>query len=129
MHQNDIAEILKKITGRRTPDKFGQPFIKIFEQAYSGNKEEILAASYTCSLFLSCLIAKMPSEPLRTFTYYTKERCSRFSFNCNMYETLFAKVEECDLNDICLLDGNKEESYRTLTKQDIFEAFDFYTNQ
>ena len=129
MYQNDISEKLRKITGREIPDRFGQPFIKIFEQAYSGSLDEILAAAYTCSLFLSCLMAKMPSEPLRTFTYYTKERCGRFSFNCNMYETLFAKTEDRDLNDIPLLNENKEERSYTLSKQEVFEAFDFYTNR
>lgn len=129
MQQSDIAEKLKTITGNVIPDGFGQPFLKIFGQSYDGSREEIETAAYTCSLFLSCLIAKMPTEPLHTFIYCTKERYSRFSFNCNMYETLFSKIGSQELENIPLLDNGKEIMTCTLTKQDIFEAFDFYTNQ
>ena len=129
MYRSYIAEKLKRIIGNEIPEGFGQPFLKIFELTYEGSREEIEAAAYSCSLFLSCLIAKMPTEVLHTFIYSTKERCSRFSFNCNMYETLFSKTVSQDLENIPLLDNEKEIAEYTLTKQEIFEAFDFYTNQ
>lgn len=129
MHQSNIAKKLKTIIGNEVPDGFGQPFLKIFGLSYDGSPEEIETAAYTCSLFLSCLIAKMPTGTLHKFIYSTKERYSRFSFNCNMYETLFSITASQDLENIPLLDSRKEVMTRTLTKQDIFEAFDFYTNQ
>ncbi|MBO7301707.1 MAG: hypothetical protein J6U58_03255 [Bacteroidaceae bacterium] len=129
MPNNDITNKLKEIAGTEICDKFGEPFIKIFEQAYNGKKEEVLTAAYTCSLFLSSLLTKMPTTTLHTFIYYTKERYSRFSFNCNMYETLFDKIESKELENTPLLDKEKKITTYSLTKQDIFEAFDFYTNQ
>ena len=128
MHEEDIKKKLEELVGKEIYNEFGQPFTKIFEQAYNGNKNDIQVAAYTCSLFLSCLLAKMPTVILNTFVYYTKERDSRFSFNCNMYETLFTKIEGTDLENIPLFSEKKELARHTLTKQDIFEAFDFYTN-
>ena len=129
MPQNDITKRLEEIARTEICDSFGQPFIKIFKNTYNGKREEILAAAYTCSLFLSCLLYKMPTEILHTFVYYTKERFCRFSFNCNMYETLFSKMEINDLQDVHLLNGKQESVTCTLTRKEIFEAFDFYTNR
>ena len=129
MFATNIAKKLEELIGKEIHPDFGQPFIKIFEQTYSGKHEEVLAAAYCCSLFLSCLLAKMPTEILHTFTYYTKERYHRFSFNCKMYETLFAKTGSNDLKSIYLINEKREGFTRSCSKQDIFEAFDFYTNQ
>lgn len=128
MHEEDIKKKLEELIGKNICNEFGQPFIKIFEQAYNSKTKEVLVAAYTCSLFLSCLLSKMPTSFLNTYVYYTKERYSRFSFNCNMYETLFSKIKVTDLENIPLFNEKKELGTHALTKQDIFEAFDFYTN-
>ncbi len=128
MSEEDVRKKIEESVGNNICDEFGQPFIKIFERTYNGDRKEILVASYTCSLFLSYLLAQMPTAHLNTFVYYTKERYSRFSFNCNMYETLFSKINSDDLENIPLLDKKKEFHTHSLTKQEIFEAFDFYTN-
>ena len=128
--KNDITGNLCRIAGITEPDeKFGEPFIKAFSMFAPQSHDEILVASYTCTLFLSVFFNNFQTEKLHTFVHYTKEHYSRFSFNCNMYETLFSKIGSRELENIPLLDNGKEIMTCTLTKQDIFEAFDFYTNQ
>ena len=128
MHEEDIKKKLEELVGKEIYNEFGQPFTKIFEQAYNGNKNDIQVAAYTCSLFLSCLLAKMPTVILNTFVYYTKERYSRFSFNCNMYESIFSNIDAEELRAVALFDKDGKPATRECTKQDILEAFDFYTN-
>ena len=109
-------------------ENFGEPFIKAFSKFMVHSNEATLSASYTCSLFLSVIFNKFPSEKLHTFVHFTKERYHRFSFNCNMYESIFSHINEEDLTAVVLLDKEGNTSHRACSKQDIFEAFDFYTN-
>lgn len=108
--------------------KFGEPFIKAFSAFIPDEEEKILAASYTCALFLSAIFNGLPTAKLNTFVHLTKEQYRRFSFNCKIYEDIFSHIGIDDLESVALLDKNGNHSLRTCTKNDIFEAFDFYTN-
>lgn len=127
--KNDITGNLCRIAGITEPDeKFGEPFIKAFSMFAPQSHDEILVASYTCTLFLSVFFNNFPTEKLHTFVHYTKEHYSRFSFNCKMYEEIFSHMNEDDLKAVVLLDKERNFILRQCSKQDIFEAFDFYTN-
>jgi hypothetical protein len=91
-------------------------------------EEKVLAAAYTCSLFLSAILKGFPTAKLHTFVHFTKENVQRFSFNCKMYEEIFSHMNEDDLKAVVLLDKERNFIRRQCSKQDIFEAFDFYTN-
>ena len=107
---------------------FGEPFIKAFSEFMPDEEEKVLVASFTCSIFLSAILYKFPTEKLHTFVHFTKEHYQRFSFNCKMYDSIFSHMEECDLENVALLDREGKHTNRHCTKQEIFEAFDFYTN-
>ena len=46
-----------------------------------------------------------------------------------LYEKIYSEIAPESLNAVLLLDEDYEEKIFALTKHDIFEAFDFYTNQ
>lgn len=125
----DIAEAFEKITGTVPPIDFGEPFKTAFSKLYNGEKDEIAAAAYTCTLFLSAILEKYPTERLHTFVHYIQENYNRFDFNCNMYDTIFKNMDSERLKSVCLLKSNNDTTLRECKKEDIFEAFDFYTNR
>lgn len=128
-NRQEITDTLCRIVGLTELDsKFGEPFIKAFGKITQQNHDVVLVASYTCSLFLSVIFNKIKTEQLHTFVHFTKEHYSCFSFNCNMYENIFSHINDDDLKSVALLNKEKRFIHRQCSKQDIFEAFDFYTN-
>ena len=125
----DIAEAFEKITGIVPPTNFGEPFKTAFSRLYNGEEDEIAAAAYTCALFLSAILEKYSTERLHTFVHYIQENYNRFAFNCNMYDTIFKNMDFEKLKSVCLLKSNNDTILRECKKEDIFEAFDFYTNR
>jgi hypothetical protein len=125
----EIDNIFERILGITPPKGFGEPFTTAFSRLYHGEREEIAAAAYTCSLFLSAMFEEYSTAKLHTFVHRADEACSRFSFNCNMYETIFSRIESETLKNVCLLGGDNRPKVRECSKEDIFEAFDFYTNR
>jgi hypothetical protein len=127
-HESTIGRALAKIVGKRPDNGFGEPFLTVFGR-FTRNREESGAAAYTCSLFLSVIFEGFPSEKLHTFTHYANEHYSRISFDCSKYEELFTMIPDEALDAVTLVDKNCNPCKRKCCKQDIFEAFDFYTNR
>lgn len=125
---HDIKEVLARITGNRATDEFGEPFIAMFS-AFGVAKENILPAAYICTLFLSAIFNGFPTEKLHTFTRYVRDNCSLSSFDCKMYEKLYASQGSKVYESVLLIDKSGRTLPRNCSKQDIFEAFDFYTNR
>ena len=48
--------------------RFGEPFATAFSRLYHGEREEIAAAAYTCSLFLSAMFEEYPTAKLAVLT-------------------------------------------------------------
>lgn len=127
--KEEISTNLCHITGTQELDEqFGEPFIEAFHKFMPQGKEEIYVAAYTCSLFLSAIFNKFPTEKLHTFVHFTKEQYKRFSFNCRMYDNIYSYITGESLKNVTLLDKDGNSTHRACSKQDIFEAFDFYTN-
>lgn len=124
-----IDQAFEKITGTPLPAGFGEPFATAFQELYDDDIEEIAAAAYTCSLFLSAILEGYPTATLHTFVHHVQESHRRFSFNCNMYETIFCRMNPEMLLSVCLLGCDNLPKLRECNKEDIFEAFDFYTNR
>lgn len=126
-----IDDDFKKIVGTAPPAGFGEPFITAFKKLYNGKPDEISAAAYTCSLFLSAIFEEFPTTTLHTFVHYIQENYKRFSFNCKMYEHIFKEMntDTPQAVSLCLLSNTNLHTTRKCSKEDIFEAFDFYTNR
>lgn len=126
----NLAHIFRSIAGYEPHPMFGEPFMSAFKATYtSGSEEEITAAAYVCSLFLSAISEGFPTERLHTFVNYVKEKCSRFTFDCKMYDTILDKMENDSLRQVALIDSNAHTVFRECSRNDIKEAFDFYTNR
>ena len=128
-HKPDICEAFTTIVGITPPENFGAPFIAAFSKLYKGEKEEVTAAAYTCSLFLSAILEGYPTAQLHTLVHHVQDNYTRFSFNCDMYEKIFKEMDSKDLQRVCLLQECNIPVERECNKEDIFEAFDFYTNR
>ena len=128
-HKLSITTAVERITGTAVPAGFGEPFATAFSRLYKGCADEVTAASFTCSLFLSAILEEYPTTQLHTFVHHVQEHYGRFSFNCNMYETIFGAMDARHLQDVCLLNGDRRPTYHVCSKEDIFEALDFYTNR
>ena len=124
----NLKEAIAAIIGHEVPERFGEPFLTLFREA-SAEKGGNNVAAYICSLYLSAFLEKFPTEKLHTFVRYTKEEYELFSFDCRMYEELYSRISTEDLKNILLIDAHGIPCCRECCKQDIFEAFDFYTNR
>lgn len=122
-------ELLNRVIGDVAHKEFGQPFIAMYEAEFPDMpKEGIIAAAYCCTLFLSVIISKYPSSRLHTFVHNADNEWKRISFNCNRYEKLYSNIVNDNARSICLIDSNGLFAFHNYSKEDIMEAFDFYTN-
>ena len=111
-------------------EDFGEPFLSAFRAVHpQGSEEELKTAAYTCVLFLSTILEGFPTDKLNIFVRHTRDHCSRFTFDCKRYDIIFGFMSPCSLTRVTLLDKNGNICTRECSKQDIFEAFDFYTNR
>ena len=126
---SSIARTFEQITGRIPPKGFGEPFITAFSALYKGDRDEITVAAYTCSLFLSAILTGFPTTKLHTFVHNVQENHRHFSFNCKMYDTIFAQMKPELLSATVMLNSDSNTVRHECEKKDIFEALDFYTNR
>ncbi len=127
---NQGRELLSQITGKSINITFGAPLSDAFSNAFpNASNEANEVVGIICMLYLSHFIAGFPLPALRAFITNIKEEVSLFSFNCKLYEKIYSEIAPESLNAVLLIDEDYEEKIFALTKHDIFEAFDFYTNQ
>lgn len=128
--KSNLALVFRSIAGNEPHPMFGEPFMSAFKATYtSGSEEEITAAAYICSLFLSAISEGFPTEKLHTFVNYVKEKCSRFTFDCKMYDAILDKMGNDSLRHVALIDSNAHTVFRECSRDEMKEAFDFYTNR
>lgn len=124
-----ISESFEKICEVKAPNEFGEPFASAFKALYDGDEDEIQAAAYICSIFLSAIKRGFPTEKLRIFVHYVQENHKRFSFDCRMYDTIIEHIDNKSLKKIQLLDRHYKATEAECSINDIKEALDFYTNR
>ena len=118
--------MLEKITGTIIDKEFGKPFLESFRPLWNDKtEEEIEVAAYVCSLFLSCILAGFSTEKMHTFIHNTRESYSRIMFDCRAYEKLYEMMTK---EPFMLLGSDGRPVVRECGRQEIFEAFDFFTN-
>ncbi len=128
--KENITDALAAIAGNVIHPRFGEPFRSAFAAQYpKGSDEEITAAAYICSLFLSAILEGFSTERLHTFVHYAKDNCSRFTFDCKMYSTLLSAISEESLEQVPLMDRSGGTVFTRCSRDSIMEAFDFYTNR
>jgi len=91
-----------------------------------------VAWGLVCELYLSFKKTGFPQEKLTKTIYFIKENYGVFSFDCNLYERLYElmqhdkKNDSLEVNFTLLSDIGNIKINQTATKEEIFEALDFY---
>ncbi len=124
-----VKDILEGICKKRPCPNFGEPFTTAFKILYSGEEEEISAAAYICSLYLSAVKVKFPTEKLHIFVHRVQEEFKRFYFDCKMYDKITGLIDNAMLKQVSLFDSNCNIINTECSYNDIKEALDFYTNR
>ena len=122
------AELLSLVTRQQAHPEFGQPFTRAFAHFFEKEEasEEVLTTAICCSLFLSSIKQGFPREKLHTYIYNVREDYQLLIFDCKSYEPLHAIMQQ---ELVLLLDENMRYQETEVSKNDIFEAFDFITNR
>ncbi len=126
----DTRLLLERIIGHEIPPTFGEPLITAFGNMFTeAGKESITGAAMICMLYISCTETKMPQSFLRTFYTNLKEEVALFVFDCKKYDKIFELIPNEELSNVNLLNEQTLPQTIRLTKEALFESFDFYTNQ
>jgi hypothetical protein len=121
--------IIARISGSDIAPEFGEALLTAFSSAGFNSKEEQCVAAFSCTLFLSAIIGGFPTEKLHIYVRHTRDNCKRLMFDCKMYEKIYSCIPGEEPKKIALLDKKGECTIHECSKQEFFEAFDFYTNQ
>lgn len=126
---NRPETVLEKIFGSAIHHKFGEPFLDAFRTMYNDGNDDVTAAAYTCSLFLSAIKSGFPTAKLHLFVHYIQENYSRLHFDCSKYDTIIGLIGEERIKRTILADSNLKFAEVECTVKDVAEALDFYTNR
>lgn len=126
-HENGIRKALN----------LGHTFGHAFESLSISKGQPILhgyAVAYglVCELYLSCILTGFPTQKMHQTVRFINENYGKMNINCNEYDTLLALMAHDkknvgnEINFTLLEDIGKLKINQTATKEQIFEAFDFY---
>ncbi|MBR2638323.1 MAG: hypothetical protein IKD40_05735 [Bacteroidaceae bacterium] len=122
--------ILNKVIGENKRANIIDIFyIALKEQFPEQHHEAIYAVSTICSLYISHFRCGFPVMKMRTFNTNIRQEVELPIFDCKIYSSILSSIPEERLINIELYNANCTIEERTLKKQDIIEALDFYTNQ
>lgn len=108
---------------------YESPFDAMFFARFpDADKDGVRALSLICALYLSHLHCCFPLSRFRSVVTLLRENVSLYSFNCNHYDSLYARLSDDDCVNLLLLKDIGEPRSVELHKNDIFDAFDFLTN-
>lgn len=91
-----------------------------------------VAFGLVCELYLSCVKLGFPTNKMRQTVNYIRNVYGTYSFNCNDYDDLFELMKHdkknvsSQINFTLLEDIGKIKIDQTASKEEIFEAFDFF---
>lgn len=130
MIKETIHNILHLVTGSTPPESFGAPLETSFKEFFSAyTAEECKAAAAICMLYISYRKSGFPSDKLRSCICNIDENISKIYFNCNHYDKIMEYIPQEMLHYVPLYNSECSIEHATLTKEDILNAFDFYTNR
>lgn len=125
------AILLKELTRLQNANAIANPLATALHSTFpQADDNEIMAAAIICALYLSHIKEQLPIHILRTYCTAVKETTATIPFDCRMYDSITAALPLH--NDTCpmlLLDTNGIPRSRNITRQDIYDALDFYTNR
>lgn len=129
-NEKDFGKIL---LGEKTATENSQyeiPMTKAFSEHFAPTNEgeSLRAIALIATLYLSTTHCLFPTTLFRASVNYLRENITLPTFNCNHYEELYAKLSDKENIEIILLKGINNFAKINLTKNDIFDTFDFLSN-
>ena len=109
---------------------FENPLERAFVEYFSAveNREGLRAMALIAILYLSVLYCDFPMRFFRVSVNYLRDNIALLSFNCNLYEKLYEKLSNGGCVKIPLFKNIYKFEKINLTKNQIFDAFDFLSN-
>ena len=131
MFLNITNKLIKSVTGKECNIKSIETLERAIATGLSlpDDKENTYAVAAICILYLSHYKLRFPAIKLRAFYTNIREELSLPLFDCKSYNLILANINDNELDVFELIDNNGNIKQVTITKQEIFEALDFYTNQ
>ena len=129
-NEKDFAKIL--LSEKVIPHcaNYENPLEKAFLQHFATikEKENLQALALIATLYLSVIHCGFPTSLLRASIGYLRENVTLPTFNCNHYEKLYEKLSKEECIEIVLFTNIDKFAKINLTKNQIFDAFDFLSN-
>ncbi len=127
----DPYKILQAIVHSETKNElFGIPLKEAFTRCFENMETtRCNATAIICLLYLSHRLAGFPIEKLRMAIYNIQENCPLLEFNCSHYDKIVACTDDDKCKQVLLYDKECHIGYFPITKNDIQEMLDFYTNR
>lgn len=125
---NHPFELLSTITAQPANEEFGRPIAQAMQAAFGSkaSEEEYTAAGIICALFLSAILAEFPTIKLHTYVKNYRDGNKHFSFDCKSYDKI---ADNINCYRLLLIDKDMQYIERKITKQDLLESLDFFTNR
>lgn len=125
---NQPIELLSKITGQPANKEFGRQIAQAMQAAFGDKtgEEEYTAAGIICALFLSAILAEFPTMKLHTYVKNYRDGNKPFSFDCKSYDKIADAIGSYRL---LLINKDMQYTRREITKQELLESLDFFTNR
>ena len=109
---------------------YKNPLEKAFMEHFTStdNKESLRAIALIAMLYLSVAHCEFPTTLFRASVNYLRDNLSLPAFNCNQYEKLYSRLSNEESIEILLFKNINNFAKINLTKNQIFDAFDFLSN-
>ena len=129
-NEKDFAKILLAEKAATHCPEYENPMEEAFVQHFASatDRESLRALALIAALYLSVMHCGFPTTLLRASIGYLRENISLPAFNCNHYEKLYKKVSPEESIEILLFTNIDKFAKINLTKNQIFDAFDFLSN-
>lgn len=129
-NETDFGKILLGEKSTTDSIQYENPLEKAFTKHFpsANNEEKLRALALIATLYLSVLHCNFPTPLFRASVNYLRSNISLPTFNCNHYENLYKKISNKENVKIPLFKNINKFTKINLTKNQIFDAFDFLSN-
>ena len=129
-NDKDFAKIILDEEPANRCTDYKNPMEKAFMEHFSttDDKESLRAIALIATLYLSVAHCEFPATLFRASVNYLRDNLSLPAFNCNHYEKLYSRLSNQESIEIQLFKNINKFAKINLTRNHIFDAFDFLSN-
>ncbi len=129
-NEKDFGKILLGEKSTNNGIEYENPLNRAFVThfAHVENKESLHALALIAILYLSVLHCNFPTHFFRASVNYLRDNISLPTFNCNHYDNIYKNISNEDNLEMPLFKNLNIFAKINLTKNQIFDSFDFLSN-